>query len=456
LARRTVRCYPDQVRAAAASSGGASILAQCSSARRRSPGACLALLLALGCAPAPSGGPAVVTLPVSVLGAEGQVLRGQLARFAKERPDIRVVQRPTPDAADQRHQLYVQWLNAGASEPDILQLDVVWTPEFAAAGWILDLDRFRPQTDSFFPATIVANEWKGRLYAVPWFVDVGMLYWRTDLMARPPATFAELEREAARARAGHGLPYGLVWQGARYEGLVTVFSEYLGGFGGRILDGGRVTVDSPAAVRALTTMRDEIYGMGIVPQSALTWHEEESRFAFQNGETAFMRNWPYAYSLMQDSAASRVAGRYAVAVMPAGPGGRPTATLGGAQLAINAHSSHPEAAWAVIDYLTRPEQMLERARGVGQFPTRPALYDQPALVRALAIPAAQAREIIEHAVPRPVTPVYTQLSDILQIDLHRALTRQQEPAAALAHAAGEMQALLDRVGLGAGGAVAGR
>ena len=169
-----------------------------------------------------------------------------------------------------------------------------------------------------------------------------------------------------------------------------------------------------------------------------------------------MRNWPYAYALLQDTAASRVAGRYAVATMPAAPGGRPTATLGGAQLAINANSDHPEAAWAVIEYLTRPEQMLERARVVGQFPTRPALYDDPALARALTIPPAQAREVIEHAVPRPVTPVYTQLSEILQIDLHRALTRQQEPAVALAHAAREMQALLDRVGLGEGDSLAAR
>lgn len=169
-----------------------------------------------------------------------------------------------------------------------------------------------------------------------------------------------------------------------------------------------------------------------------------------------MRNWPYAYALMQDSSASRVAGHFAVAPMPAAPGGQPTATLGGAQLAINAHSAHPEAAWAVIEYLTRPEQMLERAQGVGQFPTRPALYDAPALTRALAIPPAQARAVIEHAVPRPVTPVYTQLSDILQVDLHRALTRQQEPSAALAHAAIEMQALLDRSGLGAGAPVAAR
>ena len=164
---------------------------------------------------------------------------------------------------------------------------------------------------------------------------------------------------------------------------MTVFHEYLGGFGGRILDGGRVTVGSPAAVQALTVMRDEIYRTGIVPQSALTWHEEESRFAFQNGETVFMRNWPYAYALMQDSSASRVAGRYAVAVMPAAPGGQGTASLGGAQLAINVNSEHPEAAWRVIEFLTQPQQMLERARGVGQFPTRVALFDDPALAQAL-------------------------------------------------------------------------
>jgi multiple sugar transport system substrate-binding protein len=422
----------------------------------RSVGVSFALLIAPGCRSAPAGGPAVVVFPGSMLGQEGQVLQRQIARFQAAHPEIRVVQRPTPDAADQRHQLYVQWLNARASEPDILQLDAIWTPEFAAAGWILDLDRFRPPTDSFFPATIAANRWGGRLYALPWFVDVGMLYWRTDLMRAPPATFDELERVAERARAEHGLRYGLVWQGARYEGLVTVFSEYLGGFGGRILEGGRVTVGAAPAVRALTAMRDQIYREGIVPQSALTWHEEESRFAFQNGETAFMRNWPYAYALMQDSAASRVAGRYAVAVMPAAPGGRGTAALGGAQLAINANSEHPAEAWTVIQYLTRPEQMLERARGVGQFPTRPALYDDPALARALAIPPVQARAVIEHAVPRPVTPVYTQLSDILQVYLHRALTRQLEPAAALERAAGEMQALLDRAGLGQGGAGVGR
>lgn len=410
----------------------------------------LSLLFALGCGSEPPGGPTTVTVSGSVLGAEGQILRLQLERFDLENADIRVEMQPTPDAADLRHQLYVQWLNARATDPDILQVDAIWTPEFAAAGWILPLNRFAPDTAAFFPVTIEANRWQGDLFALPWFVDVGMLYWRTDLFREAPRTWDELERVARLAVADGSPRYGLVWQGARYEGLVTVFLEYLGGFGGRILDSGRVTVHEPPGVRALTTMRDEIRD-GVVPTRVLTWHEEEPRFAFQNGEAAMMRNWPYAVAPMQDSGSSRVAGRFAVAPMPAAPGGRHTAAFGGAQLAINGFSPEADAAWRVIEYLTRPEQMLERARIVGQFPTRTAVYDDPALAEALAIPPAQARRIVEAAVPRPVTPVYTQLSEILQIQLHRALSRQVEPGPALARAASEMQALLDRVGLGRGG-----
>jgi ABC-type glycerol-3-phosphate transport system substrate-binding protein len=415
----------------------------------------VAALLAVGCSrPAPAG-PAVVTFPGSVLGAEGEVLRRQLARFMREHPDIRVEQRRTPDAADQRHQLYVQWLNAGASDPDILQLDAIWTPEFAAAKWILPLDRFHPDTAAFYPATIAANRWEGRLYGIPWFVDVGMLYWRTDLAKNAPTTFEELARTSEAARAAGAVRTGLVYQGARYEGLVTVFLEYLGGFGGSILEGGQVRVADPPAIRALNLMRDELQ-TGVVPRSVLTWHEEEARFAFQNGQAAFMRNWPYAYALLQDSTGSAVAGRFAVAPMPAGPGGSPTAALGGAQLAINANSEHPEAAWTVIDYLTRPEQMLERAQVVGQFPARRTGISEADLTRALSIPPAQIRAVVEHAVPRPVTPVYTQLSDILQIQLHRALTLQTTPEAALREARDQMQRLLDRVGLGAGSVRASR
>jgi multiple sugar transport system substrate-binding protein len=390
----------------------------------------------------------VLTMSGSAVGQEADLLRRQIDRFARAHPSLTVAVRATPDAADQRHQLYVQWLNARAADPDILQLDVVWTAEFAAAGWIASLDRFRPPVDDFFAAVIAADRWRGALYALPWFVDVGMLYRRTDLVPRPPRDLGDLTQLATRARDETGVPYGIVWQGARYEGLVTVFIEHLGAFGGAILDDrGRVAVDSEAAERALTYMRDAIHVEGIVPPAALTWQEEQTRLAFQGGRAAFMRNWPYAYALVQDPSQSSVAGRVAVSPMPAGPGGAPTAALGGSALAINAYSDQPAEAYELIDYLLQPEQMIERARIVGQYPSRPALYATDALADSLTVAPAAALEVIERAVPRPVTPVYHELSQILQISLHRTLTRQQQPRPALREAAAAMRALLARVKL---------
>jgi multiple sugar transport system substrate-binding protein len=404
-----------------------------------------ALLIGSGC----GAGGRVLTVSGSLVGREGDVLRLQLARFERLNPGVHVALHPTPDAADQRHQLYVQWLNAHAGEPDVLQLDVIWTAEFAAAGWIASLDPFDPPLQAFFPEAATAGRWRRATYALPWFVDVGMLYRRTDLVPAPPATLDDLVRDARLARASGSAPFGFVWQGARYEGLVTVFLEYLGAFGGAILDSdGGVVVDSDAAVSALTFMRDMLGENGIVPTAALTWQEEQVRLAFQDGQSAFMRNWPYAYALVSDARQSRVAGRVAVSPMPAGPGGRPTAALGGSMLAVNAFSDQPDAAYRLIEYLLQPDQMIERARLAGQFPSRPAIYDSEALAHALVVPPAEARSIIEHAVARPVTPLYSQLSGILQISLHRALTRQQEPRAALEEAATAMRRVLARAHLG--------
>jgi multiple sugar transport system substrate-binding protein len=321
------------------------------------------------------GGPAapVPTFSGSAVGLEADVLRRQLARFEADHAPLRVELRSTPDAADDRHQLYVQWLNARAEDPDLLQLDVIWTLEFAAAGWIRPLTGFEADAAGFFPATIAANRWQGTLFALPWFVDVGMLYWRRDLIASAPATLDELGESAARAVAAGQVPFGLVWQGARYEGLVTTFLEHLGAFGGRILDpSGAVVVDAEPGVRALTFMRDAIHRRRIVPTAVLTWQEEQVRFAFQNGQALYMRNWPYAYRLLQ-SGDSRVTGRVAVAAMPATASGAPTAALGGSQLAINRFTDLPEAAAQLVKFLTEPEQMIERARS------------RPAPVQAVAV-----------------------------------------------------------------------
>ena len=197
---------------------------------------------------------------------------------------------------------------------------------------------------------------------------------------------------------------------------------------------------SPAGVRALEFLRGQIGE--IAPPEVLTWHEEEARFAFQNGTAVFLRNWPYAWPLLNEPG-TKVAGKLAVAPMPAGPGGRPSAALGGAQLAINAHSRHPDLAWRLIAFLTAPEQMPERARVAGQYPPRRSLWEDPRLAEALGVPLADVRRILESAIPRPVTPVYNELSETLQIHLHRALSGQAAPEEALRQAAREMEEILE-------------
>jgi multiple sugar transport system substrate-binding protein len=384
----------------------------------------------------------------SALGEEGSLIRAQLARFAAQHPGVDVSIRITPDAANQRHQLYVQWLNAHVPEPDVLQLDIVWTAEFAAAGWIRPFAASAVDAADFFPAAVQADRWRGVLYAVPWFIDAGLLYWRTDLVAGAPATLDALRADAVRARRERGIANGLVWTGARYEGLVTVFIEFLTAYGGRVIDDhGNIVVDSPEAVRALTFMRDSLGDEGFVPVSVLTWQEEQVRFAFQNGQTAFMRNWPYAWALLQDERRSRVANRIRVAPMPAAEGGRPSAALGGAQLAINRYTREPELAAALVEFLAAPAQMLERARVATQLPARRSLYDSAELARALPMPIDDIRTALAATVARPVTPVYSEMSEILQVHLHRALTSQEQPSVALHEAAREIRVLLDRSGL---------
>ena len=403
----------------------------------------LALLAVLSCQSGrPDDGRTVITFAGSALGAEGEVLAREVTRFERANPTINVRVQHTPDDATQRHQLFVQWLNARAGDPDVLQLDVVWTPEFAAAGWVLSLDRWHPAAGDFFPSTIAANTWAGSLFAIPWWMDIGMLYWRTDLFRAPPASMDEMVADMERARRA-GVPYGIVWQGARYEGLVTCFLEYLGAFGGKVMtDDGRIVVDSPEGIRALSFVR-QLLTSGATPAEVLTWHEEESRFAFQNANAAFMRNWPYAVTIMNAPKDSRVAGKFAVAAMPSAPGGVSTATLGGSALGINAFTEHADAAWKLVDFLAAPEQMLERSR-LGGYPPRRSLYDDPRLAGVIPIPVALARSIVERAAPRPATPIYSQLSELLQIDLHRALSGQVAPDQALHDAARAMNALVER------------
>jgi trehalose/maltose transport system substrate-binding protein len=222
--------------------------------------------------------------------------------------------------------------------------------------------------DQWYESIVENNTIDGKFVGAPWFGDFGILYYRTDLLETygydgPPTTWDELEEMATTIMEGEAANNpnfaGFVFQGAAYEGLTCDALEWIASVGGgTIIEDGEVTVDNDAAKAIL----DQIGGWvgGIVPTGVTSYREEDARNAFQGGNAAFMRNWPYAYSLGQadDSA---VVGVFDVAGLPAGEGMDSVGTLGGWQLAVSAYSEAPEAATEFVKYMVSPEVVKWRA-----------------------------------------------------------------------------------------------
>jgi multiple sugar transport system substrate-binding protein len=272
-----------------------------------------------------------------------------------------------------------------------------------------------------------AVTWRGTVYALPWFVDAGLLYYRRDLVEKPPEHWHELPQLARAPRL-----HGFVWQGKQYEGLVCNALEYLHSNGGAVLEGERAVLASPQNREALAFMADLVRRYGVTPASVTTLTEEPSRHVFGQGRAAFLRNWPYAWRLFQDPA-SRVHGKVAVAELPRFPGGRSAPTLGGWQLAVNVASRDPEAAEGLVRFMTAEPAQKRLAIAYGFQPSRVALYRDPELLAAQPFLASLER-VFAAARPRPVTPQYVRVSQVLQAELSAAVSGLRTADEALARA----------------------
>jgi multiple sugar transport system substrate-binding protein len=325
--------------------------------------------------------------------------------------------------------MYTTSFLSGAAGYDIVYCDVIWTPKFAAAGWLLDLtDRLSEKDrEEFLAADLMAGYYEGRLYRIPAFSDAGVLYYRKDLIGRPPETFEEVE--ALSREFSSPERWGFLWQGKQYEGLVTVFLEILWGYGGDWIDANtrKVLLDGPEANQALEFLRKSVGT--ISPPAITTYIEEDTRNLFQNGRAVFLRNWPYVWTLMKGSP-MRVEDRVGVAPVVHAPGEEPASTLGGWGFAISRFTQDPEKAWQFVEFLTRPEQLTKIQARMGRIPARKNL-----------VPPEFA-PILRAARMRPPIPEYAQASDILQRWLSAALTRRVEPRQALDEAARETRLLL--------------
>jgi trehalose/maltose transport system substrate-binding protein len=412
--------------------------------------AILAAVLLPGLSPGGAGA-AEIAIACSALGQEQEHCRVGAEAWA-ERTGNSVKLVSTPGSASEQLALYQQLLAAGADDIDVFQIDVVW-PGILARHFIDLSAAAGDRPAGHFEAIIANNTVEGRLVAMPWFADAGLLYYRADLLEkyhRPaPETWAELTetarivQEGERA-AGNGGFWGHVWQGRAYEGLTTNALEWISSHGGGTFvdEDGEVTVNNPAAARALELAAGWVGS--ISPEGVLNYTEEEVRGVFQSGQALFMRNWPYAWALAQ-SADSPVRGRVGIALLPrGGDDGRHSATLGGQQLAVSRYSAHPELAADLVMHLTSREEQKRRA-ALGSFnPTIPDLYDDPGIAEAVPV-IAQLREILDHAVPRPSTVTgadYNRVSAAIFDAVHRVLSGRAEAEDSLAR----LERELERIG----------
>lgn len=383
-----------------------------------------------------------ITLACGAAGQELELHKKAVAIYEREHPNVNIEIWDTPNSTTDRTELYLQFLENQSSEIDIYHIDVVYLGDLA--DHLLDLKEYGADKviDEYFSANIKNNTINNHLLAIPWRMGAGLLYYRTDLLQKygynhPPQTWSELEAMAEKIQAGERAAgnknfTGYVWQGDDYEGLTCNALEWVYSHnGGTIVSKDRkVTINNQQAIKALNRAKNWIGT--ISPPSVIGMKEEDVRSIWQSGQAAFMRNWPYAYSLSkgEDSA---VQGRFDVAPLPAGEEGQGAAALGGWQLAVSKYSKHKEVAAEAALFLASKKVQKMRAVEGSLNPTIKSLYQDSEVLEHNEI-FAKLYDVFLNAVPRPSTvtaPNYIEVSQSFYETVHNILTDKQETKLAL-------------------------
>ncbi len=369
-----------------------------------------------------------------------------LEEFEAQNPGISVRDEVLPASTDEQHQFYVVNLEGKSSDFDVLSMDVIWVPEFARAGWLTDLTAMidAGEREDFFPGPMKAVTYREHIFAIPWYIDAGVLYYRKDLLEKygfsPPKLWSELVSTARYIQEREEGIYGFIWQGKQYEGLVCNVLEYFWSNGGDVLRDGGVVIGRPENVEALEFMRKLIVEHGVTPPLVMTAIEEPTRHLFGSGKALFMRNWPYAWNIFEQEG-SPVRGKTGVTRLPSFPGGESASTLGGWQLGLNRYSKQPEAAWRLVEFLTRPDTQKILALTLGYKPTRKALYADTELKLAQPF-IAGLYDIFTAARPRPVTPYYMMITQVMQPEFSAAVSGIKTAEEALRSASRQIEHIL--------------
>jgi multiple sugar transport system substrate-binding protein len=346
-----------------------------------------------------------------------------IKRFQEKNPEIRIEYTSGPWSTDERQNVYIRSFISG-NPFELVYMDVIWTTRFADRGWILPLEKWfhSAKQAAFFPGDIEAGDYHGQIYRVPVRSDVGVLYYRKDLVRDPPETWDDFEK-ICREATNPPERYGIVFQGMQYEGLVCNYLEYLWGAGGTVLDRtGNVDLDSRENVLALAFMKKMIES-NYAPKSVITFQEQHALEFFEKGRALFMRNWPYAWNILSTSS---LRGKVGIAPLIHRTGKESAGTLGGWGLGIARGINDPESAWKFIEFASseQAQKILHFKRGA--VPSRRSLFHDQEILKENPH-YKDLYQILLTARPRPVHPDYPRISSVIQKNVSAVLVGIKPP-----------------------------
>jgi multiple sugar transport system substrate-binding protein len=367
------------------------------------------------------------------------VVRPLIEKWNAAHPNEKVTFKEQTDQADQQHDDLVQHFQAKDAGYDVSDVDVVWTAEFAAKGWLQPLkDKMALDTSAMLKPTVDSGTYKGTLYAAPQTSDGGILYYRKDLVPSPPKTWDEMMGMCSIAKANNIGCYA--GQFSKYEGLTVNASEAINSSGGSVLDkDGKPSLNTADAKAGLENLA-KAYADGNIPKEAITYKEEESRQAFQDGKLLFLRNWPYVYNLATTEGSSKVKDVLGMTALP-GKDGPGASSLGGHNLAVSVYSKNKATALDFLKFMTSEETEKFYATQGSLAPVLGALYEDKELVAKLPyLPVLKTS--IENAVPRPVSPFYPAVTKAIQENAYSAIKGEKSVETALS----DMQKSIESAG----------
>jgi multiple sugar transport system substrate-binding protein len=319
-----------------------------------------------------------------------------------------------PTLADQAREQLVRRLGAEDSTIDIIGMDVIWTAEFANAGWLREFTGEEAQqvTEGVFDSVLETAQFEGKVYGAPFNSNTQVLWYRTDQVQQVPETWDEMIAEAER------LGSTIQVQANRYEGFTVWVNYMIESSGGQILSGPE-EVDLPEGpTEDALSVIGRFANSPAAPGDIDTSTEDTARRSFEAGSSAFMLNYTFALGSAQANAPD-VAENMGSAKLPTVVEGRESRPpLGGFNLGVSAFSDNPDLAAEAAACLSNAESQLTATELDGLPPSREDLYQEKVVQDAFPGFANDIMRSIADAAPRPLTPAYTDLSLAIQRALH--------------------------------------